>query len=97
MPAVSALAARPVVADALGYHRVTTTKVAATWSRYVTAPQVPVTRWLETIDNPRQWNARPPQSGTHKFGHCQFPQAADASRSIVVISAMCRSAIVERG
>lgn len=33
----------PVVADALGYHHVTTTKlvteVAATWSRYVTAPR----------------------------------------------------------
>jgi hypothetical protein len=33
----------PVVADALGYHHVTTTKLvkelAATWSRYVTAPR----------------------------------------------------------
>ncbi len=43
MPVVSALAARPVVADVLGHHHVTTTKLAteaaATWSRDVTAPR----------------------------------------------------------
>ncbi|MFE3542786.1 hypothetical protein ACFXK0_07430 [Nocardia sp. NPDC059177] len=44
MHVVSALAARPVVADDhLGYHHVTTTKlateIAATWSPHVTAPR----------------------------------------------------------
>ncbi|WP_406276853.1 hypothetical protein OH799_06825 [Nocardia sp. NBC_00881] len=45
----------PVVADALGYHPVTTTKraaeAAATWSRYVTAPRL-ITRRLDIVGTP---------------------------------------------
>lgn len=66
MPVVSALAARPVVADALGYHHVTTTKLAAAWIRYVTAPRFRSPAGC--IDHPRQLNTRPHQSGDPRVG-----------------------------
>jgi len=63
----------PVVADALGYHPVTTAKLAVqaggTWSRYATGDHLPVTLELDSAENPRQLNRRahqyhgPPRPG----------------------------------
>ncbi|MGI8313163.1 hypothetical protein [Saccharopolyspora hattusasensis] len=54
----------PIVADALGYHPVTTSKLAAqagaTWSRYAPGDHSPAT----TTGNSRQLNTRPHQTQT---------------------------------